>query len=289
VLIFLDLYPLKMKHRDRGTGRKWEPGAAKRQKKKQLAAEIMKIKRLTNFFTVSARPEKDVEASVSTTPDLPVQVQSFETVPENLSDQSDLLSQESSASSVSSAVDSTPEQVISDNIALVSDDPALWPGSVSADETGPKFNIGCYSRRLVNGEKVSRSLLVYSIENNSVFCFCCKLYSNRQILLSSEKGCSDWRNIGQKLKEHDTSPDHVNCMQKWKTLAVYLNASATIDNSHQRLIEEEKKHWRSVLEGLFAIVQTLAERSLAFRGQREDLYEPNNGNFLSQVRAPCKI
>jgi hypothetical protein len=187
------------------------------------------------------------------------------------------LSQESSASSVSSAVDSTPEQVIRDNIALVSEDPALWPESLreqervylikkgptrvkefdfSADETGPKFNICCYSRRLVNGEKVSRSLLVYSIENNSVFCFCCKLFSNRQILLSSAKGCSDWRNIGQKLKEHDTSSDHVNCMQKWKTLAVYLNS---IDNSYQRLIEEEKKHWSSVLEGLFAIVQTLAE------------------------------
>jgi hypothetical protein len=119
-----------MKHRDRDTGRKWEPGAAKR--KRKLAAEIKKIKPLTNFFTASAQAEKDVEASVITTPDIPVQVQSFETVAENVSDQSDLLSQESSGSSVSSAVASTPEQVIiTDNIALVSDDPALLPGSLS--------------------------------------------------------------------------------------------------------------------------------------------------------------
>jgi hypothetical protein len=66
-----------MKHRDRDTGRKSEPGAAKRQKKEQLAAEIKKIKPLTNFFTASAQPEKDVEASVGTTPDIRVQVQSF--------------------------------------------------------------------------------------------------------------------------------------------------------------------------------------------------------------------
>jgi hypothetical protein len=89
------------------------------------------------------------------------------------------LSQESLGSSVSSAVDSTPEEVITNNIALVSDDPALWPESLSeqervylikkgptqvkefdfsADETGRKFNIGCYSRRLGNGEKAFHKL-----------------------------------------------------------------------------------------------------------------------------------
>jgi hypothetical protein len=47
----------------------------------------------------------------------------------------------SSASSVSSAVDSNPQfnieqqQVLSDNIALVSDDLALWPKSFNGQET----------------------------------------------------------------------------------------------------------------------------------------------------------
>jgi hypothetical protein len=49
----------------------------KDRKRKKLAAEIKKIKPLPNFFTASAQPEKDVEASVSTTPDIPVQVQTF--------------------------------------------------------------------------------------------------------------------------------------------------------------------------------------------------------------------
>jgi hypothetical protein len=49
------------------------------------------------------------------------------------------------------------------------------------------------------------------------------------------------------------------------------------------VIENEKKHWHSILERLFAIVQMSAERSLAFRGHRQHIYEPNNGNFLSQV------
>jgi hypothetical protein len=62
-----------------------------------------------------------------------------------------------------------------------------------------------------------------------------------------------------------------------ETPAVHLNANATIDSSHQRLTENEKKSWHSVRERLFAIAQMLAERSLAFRGQREHLYEANNG------------
>jgi hypothetical protein len=66
-------------------------------------------------------------------------------------------------------------------------------------------------------------------------------------------------------------------MQKWRTLAVHLNANATDESSHQRLIENEKKNWNSVRECLFAIPQTLAERSSAFRGHREHIYEPNNG------------
>jgi hypothetical protein len=119
------------------------------------------------------------------------------------------LSQESSASSISSAVDSNPgfsiehQQILSYNISLVLDDPALWPESFSeqervdlikkgqtqvkafdfsADETGRKFNI----------------------------CFCCELFSNRKMFLSSAENCS--QNRSQKLKGHDASPDHVNTM-----------------------------------------------------------------------------
>ncbi|XP_065652831.1 zinc finger MYM-type protein 1-like [Hydra vulgaris] len=55
------------------------------------------------------------------------------------------------------------------------------------------------------------------------------------------------------------------------------------------MIENEKKHWCLVLERLFAIVLMLAERSLPFRGHREQLYQPNNGNFLAQVELIAKF
>jgi hypothetical protein len=54
-------------------------------------------------------------------------------------------------------------------------------------------------------------------------------------------------------------------------------------------IENEKRHWNSVLECLFPIFQMLAERSLAFHGHHVHLYAPNNGNFLSQVEQLTKF
>ncbi|XP_065650700.1 zinc finger MYM-type protein 1-like [Hydra vulgaris] len=72
-------------------------------------------------------------------------------------------------------------------------------------------------------------------------------------------------------------------------MSVNLKSNATIDQNLQRMIKNEKKHWRLVLERLFAIVLMLAERSLPFRGHREQLYQPNNGNFLAQVELIAKF
>ncbi|XP_065662920.1 zinc finger MYM-type protein 1-like [Hydra vulgaris] len=224
------------------------------------------------------------------------------------------LSQESSLASNDFVLASNPQlykaqQDITD-VVIVSDDPALWPISFNerervdivkkgstqvkqinfkADKSNCRFNTSFYTRVLANGEEVSRSWLVYSIQNNSVFCFCCKIFPTRKICLLSTEGYSDLKNIGSSLKQHDKSQDHISCMQKWMNMSVNLKSNATIDQNLQRMIENEKKHWRLVLERLFAIVLMLAERSLPFRGHREQLYQPNNGNFLAQVELIAKF
>lgn len=91
-------------------------------------------------------------------------------------------------------------------------DPAFWPSQVldayrvkivrrgpfkvPSDFNFPKaldgraFHSSLQFKTLSNGEKIMRSWLVYSQQNNAVFCFACKLFSLKAIKLTAE-GHSD--------------------------------------------------------------------------------------------------
>ncbi len=84
--------------------------------------------------------------------------------------------------------------------ALLEDDPALWPKQLSdsarcsivqrgplqvkdrifpRNEDGRRFTSSNYYMQMKNGEKISRSWLVYSEKKDRVICFCCRLFGNR--------------------------------------------------------------------------------------------------------------
>ena len=66
-------------------------------------------------------------------------------------------------------------------------------------------------------------------------------------------------------------------------MALRLKTQKTIDSEHEKLIDAEKRHWENVLERLIIIVRYLAGQSLAFRGNSDNLYNNNNGNFLQLI------
>uniref|UniRef100_A0A672Y3A4 TTF-type domain-containing protein n=1 Tax=Sphaeramia orbicularis TaxID=375764 RepID=A0A672Y3A4_9TELE len=162
------------------------------------------------------------------------------------------------------------------------------PSLVKPDFIFPKREDGrsChhhyFSRRLVNGEKIKRSWLVYSIKRNSLFCFCCKLFSLKSFKLING-GLNDWKNCSELLKSHENSPEHSKNMTQWKELETRIDNCQTIDKTEMSLIDAERKRWREVLTRLVAIIQSLAERNITFRGTTETLHQPNNGNFLKEV------
>ena len=145
-----------------------------------------------------------------------------------------------------------------------------------------------FKKTLVSGEKVARSWLIYSEKNNSLFCFCCKLFSKRTINLTSS-GMANWKHASTLLTSHDNSPEHLNCMKAWKELGVRLKTGETIDKQEMALLEAERGRWRAVLTRLTAIVQSLAIRNLALRGHTETLFSPSNGNFLKEVELMAKF
>ena len=115
------------------------------------------------------------------------------------------------------------------------------------DRYGRRFSARFYTRILPNREHCDRDWLVYSKKLDRVFCFGCKLFTKgyRKGQLANE-GFNDWIHLGIRLKEHETSADHVLNMTNWYELRSRLQKNQTIDKTAQRKLEKEKNHWRKV-------------------------------------------
>lgn len=149
------------------------------------------------------------------------------------------------------------------------------------DEHKRHFSSNYYLRTLPNGETKDRKWLVYSKELDKVFCFCCKLFKtmNSRSQLTSE-GIRDWKHLGEKLKQHESSIEHLTNLRSCVELQIRLKTNQTIDTELQELIKKDTLHWKNVIVRIIAVVKCLAIHNLAFRGTNEKIYEDGNGNFL---------
>ncbi|XP_062028633.1 uncharacterized protein LOC133744556 [Rosa rugosa] len=155
------------------------------------------------------------------------------------------------------------------------------------DSRGRHFSSEHFFRYLPNGEKQDRNWLVYSESLDRIFCFCCKLFKKDEQKINlcniAGVGYKDWKNLGRRLKGHETSNVHAYCMSRWIELKKRLQKNQTIDKSWQEQITKEKEHWRQVLLRIIVVVKRLAKNNLAFRGDSEKLYVENNGIFLQMI------
>lgn len=206
-----------------------------------------------------------------------------------------------SLSSTASSSTSTP----SNPVKMLSSDPATWPHSVRdqeriflvkagppgplcdydfpCDDSGRRFTSKNYKRSLNNGELVLRHWLVYSETKNVIFCFCCKIFNMGASNLSKD-GYNNWKHVGDVLKSHETSKNHLESNKSWFELSQRLKLSQTIDTEAQRLTNSEINHWNSVLMRIVSIIKMLGESCLAFQGKSDKLYKHNNGNFLKLIQ-----
>lgn len=230
----------------------------------------------------------------------------------------DLLSQSTASESQLQIVTSEEENLVlsEDHNEVIEDgdnygDPATWKHPIQstvrriiiengpvqvtkkkfpADLKGRKFSKIFYKRTLSNGETINRSWLIYSEKNNSVYCFCCKLFciDDKKMKLTST-GFNDWQHLSNHLKRHETSSTHIKNYNSLVELKESLQKGVTIDATNQKLFEMKQRYWFNVLERMLYIVQFLSRQCLAFRGKQSKLFQPNNGNFLKLLEMLSKF
>ena len=84
----------------------------------------------------------------------------------------------------------------------------------------------------------------------------------------ANEGLSDWIHLGARLKEHESSREHITNMTAWYDFRLRMQKNQTIDKVAQRELEKEKEHWRKVLLRILLIVKFLARHNIAFRGTK---------------------
>lgn len=82
-----------------------------------------------------------------------------------------------------------------------------------------------------NGYKILRSWMMYSPVSNSLYCFCCRLFAVRVTDVTSKfvSGIQAWWKLSPKVVDHETSDEHLHCLENWKALEAGLRLQKTID------------------------------------------------------------
>ncbi|XP_022001618.1 zinc finger MYM-type protein 1-like [Helianthus annuus] len=66
-------------------------------------------------------------------------------------------------------------------------------------------------------------------------------------------------------------------MKKWFDLRKRLKSDDTIDKFQHEQFKKEADYWKQVLFRIIALIKFLAKHNLAFRGNKEKLYEKEDG------------
>ncbi|XP_026482646.1 uncharacterized protein LOC113390515 [Ctenocephalides felis] len=131
---------------------------------------------------------------------------------------------------------------------------------------------------------------VYSIFQDKVYCFPCRLFSHLRTQVVME-GCCDWKDLSRILQRHEQRQGHKECMIKWMELYKAIKYGKTIDKDNEKSIKGSQKYWFNLFERMIDVINYLAVHNLSFRGHRESLKfsnRRNSDNFIDLFKLLSK-
>jgi len=160
----------------------------------------------------------------------------------------------------------------------------IFQNTFPKNNEGRSFSTSYYNKNMPNGEKVHRSWLVYSNVKDSVYCFCCILFSeNRNQSTRFLNGYNNWRKLTDIIKGHEVSSCHIKSFIDWQELLKRLHLNSTIDSEFQTNINNEIERLKLIFRRIADVILFLSKNNLSLRGTNEKLGVLNNGNFLSLI------
>jgi len=156
---------------------------------------------------------------------------------------------------------------------------------VYCDKTRYLTNI-MFNRRLINGEIIVRSWLVYSPSLGVVFCGPCRIFQTSLETQLVTEGFNDWKNAISRFSYHENSKEHRDAIINLKHRG---NVSERIDYSLIKQLDTEIEYWRNVLKRVVETIKSLASRGLPFRGHDSCFGSVHNGNYLMSLELIAKF
>ena len=154
---------------------------------------------------------------------------------------------------------------------------------------GDKSNRQCqkilftYTHQLTK-QQHPRTLLCYSLSEQTLYCFACKLMTH--VSVWGKQGYKDWKRAFQPIQCHENSSSHREAMVQLLQLS---DANSRVDAEQVRQANVERDYWRALLERVVETIRFLSERGLAFRGSDEVVGSPRNGNYLGILELLAKF
>jgi len=122
------------------------------------------------------------------------------------------------------------------------------------------------------------SWLDWNEQQQKVYCFPCRKIrqSDASLLYKSHEpsfvdtGFCNWHDVSRKLKKHDQSDSHRECMEKWASMQKGASVFAQLSEQYS----QEQANSRTALSTIITSLQFLAKQGLAVQGNEND-----DGNF----------
>ena len=124
--------------------------------------------------------------------------------------------------------------------------PKFWQGNTKSQQQ--QLTKDWFYKVVQDGERILRKWMVYSPIFGKPYFFCCRLFrthvaSNSSVFIT---GFNQWWKLNPKVTNHESSEEHLKCLQLWKTLAVAMQCNRTIVAAVLFSMEEKKIKWRNI-------------------------------------------